>query len=183
MSVMQPFLVGVVPWLTLVNRELLVRLNSDPSQTGAGSWAIDTGQLALSKPGAYRIVWQLIGGSVEKASLGQQGNQAVAPKLADRKPRVRCEIRSNEARSVGLTTEDITLAELVQRAVIQVVNAQRSADWGGGYEDWARFGEAPDQRQILFGFEFDIWLNVLDDPYLFKQINTVESTTELGTPP
>lgn len=174
---MNPFPIGAVPLIQLLNQELAARLNSDPQP--AGLWSIDLGQLALSKPGAYRIIWRLIGGPVEKASRGQQGDAAVAPKLADRICRLRVEIRSIEPRTVGLTHEDINLAERVQRAVIQVVNAQRSADWADGSEDWAQFTEEVGQRQVLFGFEFNVVLNVLDDPYQFKQVETIENTQVL----
>lgn len=176
-TLMQPFLIGAVPLLQQINVELAARLNSDPQPSGL--WSIDVGQLSLSKPGAYKIIWRLIGGPVEKASRGQQGFEAVAPKLADRFCRVRCEIRSIEARTVGITAEDINLAERVQRAVIQVVNAQRSADWADGSEDWGQFTEDVAQRQVLFGFEFVIQLNVLDDPYQFKPIESIEATEVL----
>jgi hypothetical protein len=176
-TLMQPFLIGAVPLIQLLNRELAARLNSDPQPSGL--WTIDLGQLALSKPGAYRIIWRLIGGPVEKASRGQQGFEAAAPMIAHRYCRVRVEIRSIEARTVGLTAEDINLAERVQRAVIQVVNAQRSADYQDASEDWAQFTDEVSQRQVLFGFEFTVLLNVLDDPYLFKPIESVESTTQV----
>lgn len=178
-SVMSPFPVGFVPWVTLINAELAARLNAD--EASRGLWQIDSNQLGLSQPGSYRLNWSLRGGRVEKASRGQQGTEAVAPMLAIRHMRVRCEIRSDNPDSVGITGDDVNLAEQVQRAIIQVVNAQRVADWGDASEDWGDFTSDVAQHQVIMGFEFDTQLNVLDDPYLFKQINSIENTQVLVT--
>ena len=107
-GLMEPFPIGLVPWLQLLNKGLVARLNSDARPEAI--WKAETGTLQLSRPGAYRVIWQPVGGPVEKASMGQQGDEAVAPKIAERQLRVRAEIRAESTQRVGLTIEDINVA-------------------------------------------------------------------------
>lgn len=167
--------------LERINRELVQRLNSD--QQPAGLWRIDDSQYALSKPGALRIIWSILGGPIERGAQ-YHGPDMPAKCVAARRCRLQAEIRTIDARTQGFTSSDLMLAEEVLRHVIIVWNKQRPADYDSDEqeEDWGPFTEEPGQRQIICRYRVTPLLLVLGDPYLFKTITSVESAGVLGTP-
>ena len=83
MSLMTPpWPYSAVQVLRVINTELALRLNSSPSQMGP-AWIVESGQMALSKPGSFRVVWSLQGGPVEKG-FQFHGPDMPAPGIATR---------------------------------------------------------------------------------------------------
>lgn len=163
-----------------INAALLARLNGDV-RPGGGLWQVETGQLNLSKPGALRIVWSILGGPIERGRQ-VQGPALPAKCIAERQCRLQAEIRLNKGASqqvgsVGITTDDMQAAEEVIRALCIVWNQLRPADFDGDLqeEEWP-FSDDPAQREIVCRYRVTPQLLVLRDPYLFKQINSIDST-------
>lgn len=160
--------------LTQINTSLLKRLNSDAQP--AGLWRCENGQLNLSKPGQLRIIWSILGGSIERG-VQYHGPDQPARCVAARRCRLQAEIRTNKPNTQGITDDDIKLAEEVLRALIIVWNQQRPADFDEDLqeEQWDGFSENPGQREIVLQYRVTPLLLVHADPYQFKQIETVES--------
>lgn len=170
---------SAVEVLASINRELVDRLNADPSQS---LWKVETGQLNLSKPGGLRVVWSILGGPIQRG-WQVQGPDMPARCVGIRKLRLRAEIRTSQTgqtgvTTVGLTADTIQRAEEVLRALVLVWDHQRPADYDEEEqeESWATYTEDPGQREIVCSFAVSILLPVLDDPHLFKRIDAIDST-------
>lgn len=177
---MRPFSIGVIPVLVKLNVRLLERLNSEPAQPAL--WRIDTGQLALSRMGAYRVIWVLRGGPLEKGVPGVQGQAAPAAVIATRMVQIRAEIRCVREDTQGLTIEDLNFAEYVQRQIIWVLHEQHSGDQELGDEDWSGYTDSPAQGQVILSQNFTLRINVHDDPYLLVPITSMEVTPNMLIP-
>jgi len=112
--------------LEKLNPVLRDRLNSDPRPQGL--WAIETGQLNLSRPGSLQLIWSIIGGRIQRGAQ-YQGPAMPAGCVAVRKLRLQAECRVNKPDTVGITPDDIRQAEEVLRALIIVWNQLRPADF------------------------------------------------------
>lgn len=175
MSINRPsFPHTVIEVLEGINSSLVKRLNSDPQPQGL--WTIENGQLNLSKPGGMRIVWIIEGGNISRGWQAH-GPDEPARCIGVRKLRLTAEIRVNRPNTMGFTPEDIKLAEEVLRALVIVWDQQRPADYDEEEqaETW-EFNENAGQREIVLKYRVTILLLVHADPYLFKTIQTVEST-------
>jgi hypothetical protein len=117
---------STVELLDQINKELADRLNSDPRPSGL--WTVETSQHALSKPGALRVVWSIIGGPIERGAQ-YHGLQQPAKCVAARRCTVQAEIRTIEPKTEGFTPDDLRLADEVLRAIILVWDHQRPADY------------------------------------------------------
>lgn len=167
--------------LRLINRELEQRLNSDP-QPATGRWTAEfvNGQYALSKPGAIRVIWSLIGGRIERGAQ-YHGPDQPAKCVALRNCRLQAEIRVVDERSTGLTETDLMLADEVLRAIILVWDHQRPADFDGEEQEeiWDGFTQEPGQRQIICRYRVTPQLLVHDDPWLYKTADTITMQGQL----
>lgn len=166
-----------------INAELMQRLNSDPRPQGL--WALEVGQLNLSKQGGgLRIVWSILGGRIHRG--WPFDGDPPAPCRAVRLCKIRSDIFCNKPETVGITPDDYQQAEEILRAVILVWNNQRPADYDDDeqQEGWpAKDNHDVGQRNIHLTYEVNVLLPVLDDPYLFKTITSVESTPVIGERP
>jgi hypothetical protein len=171
---------SAVEILQQVNRLLVDRLNADPTASAAGLWSVETGQLNLSKPGGHRIIWSIQGGPIARG-WQTQGPDMPAKCVAIRMPTLQAEIRYKAAGNVGITTNDIQGAEEVIRALCIVWNQLRPADYDAQEpsESWDAFTGDPGQREIVARFSMPLQCLVLQDPYLFK---TIDSITAQGVP-
>lgn len=171
-------------WVEVVqqlNAALLQRLNSDP-QPGA-LWRIDDTQMGLSKPGALRLIWVIEGGSISRG-WQTHGPDMPAGCIAIRNLRARCEIRVVQTAGQGIDARALQLTEEVLRALLIVWNEQRPADYDGEEpeEQWDNFTGETAQREIVAQFRITLQLLVLGDPYLLKQIQSIDSTGEIIMP-
>lgn len=172
---------SAVDILEQLNPVLRDRLNADPQPQGL--WGIETGQLNLSRPGALRVIWSILGGRIDRRGAQWLGPDMPAKCIATRKLRLQAECRVNKPGTVGITPDDIRQAEEVLRALLIVWNQLRPADFDDEEEQeeqWSQFNEDPGQREIVFQCRITLFLPVLKDPYLFKQINSVDSTGEIS---
>lgn len=172
---------SAVEVLQQINAALLARLNGDV-RPGGGLWTVETGQLNLSKPGGLRIVWSILGGPIQRGAQ-YQGPYQPAKCIAVRQCRLQAEIRLNKGAAqqvgaVGIAPDDIQTAEEVIRALCVVWNQLRPADFDEDLqeEQWDKFNEDPGQREIVCQYRVTPLLLVLRDPYLFKQIDSIDTT-------
>lgn len=165
--------------LQKINAELVDRLNADPAPQAL--WRAEPGQLNLSKPGGLRVIWSLAGGSIQRG-WQVQGPDMPAKCVAIRKLRLQAEVR--QPGTVGITPDTIQQAEEVLRALILVWDHQRPADYDEEEqsEDWSAFTADPGQREVVCRYSVVILLPVLDDPYLFKTITSIDATGEIQKP-
>lgn len=172
---------STVELLEQISNELAMRLNSDPQP--AGLWRVEfvTGQFALSRPGALRVIFSIVGGRIMRGAQ-YHGNEQPAKCVASRVCTIRAEIRTIDARSQGFTKTDLMLADEVLRALILVWDHQRPADYDEEEqrELWDGFTEEPGQRQIICRYEVTPLLLVHDDPWQFKTINSIESSGSIS---
>lgn len=180
-SPMQPFSIGIIPILKTMTERLLQRLNSEPGQDAL--WRVDTGQLSLSRTGAYRVIWVLRGGPVTKGVPGEQGQTANARALATRHVTVRAEIRVVDERTQGLTVDDLNVAERVQRQILWVLDEQLSGDDEFLEEDWSGYTDSPAQGQVILSQSFALDITVQDDPYYLVTPTSMEVTPHMNIPP
>jgi hypothetical protein len=169
--------------LEQIASEVAKRLNSD-AQPGA-LWKVEyqSGQLALSKPGALRVIWSLIGGRIERG-FQAHGQQQPAKCVATRNCRLQAEIRVMDQQNVGITRTDLMLAEEVLRAIILVWDHQRPADFDSEEQEetWEAFTEDVGQREVICRYRVTIQLLVHDDPHLFKTIDSISASGEVVQP-
>lgn len=171
-------------WVEVVqqlNASLLQRLNSDPRPDAL--WKIDDTQMGLSKPGALRLIWVIEGGSISRG-FQAHGPDMPAACIAIRNLRARCELRVVQPTAAGIDARSLQLAEEVLRALLIVWNQQRPADYDGEEpeEQWDNFTGETGPREIVAQFRITLQLLVLKDPYLLKQIQSIDSTGELEFP-
>lgn len=176
MSVMEPFSIGVVPVLRLLNRRLVERLNCEPNQ--GALWRAETGQLACSKQGALRVIWRLVGGPIELGPVGAQGDAAKADNIGRRHPVIEAQIRAIDPRTSGLTDEDVNMAELVQRQILWVLRERLSGDVEikDLHEFWDEYTESPAQNQVMQRLRFGLRVLVPDDPYNLQPYTETTAT-------
>lgn len=165
--------------LQRINAELADRLNADPAPQAL--WKAESGQLALSKPGGLRVIWSLVGGPIQRG-WQVQGPDLPARCVGVRKLRLTAEIR--QPGDVGITADTIQRTEEVLRAIVVVWDHQRPADYDEEEqsEDWSAFTSDTGQREVVVRYSVTILLPVLDDPYLFKTITSVDSVGEVVQP-
>lgn len=159
----QPFSVGLTPILRQLVDRLKQRLNAGAAQEQL--WTPEVGALALSKAGAYRVIFSFVGGPVVRSSQ-IQGQEAVARSIAQRKPTVRAEIRAADQRTSGLTEEDNLLAERVLHHLIFVLDEKFSGDDDYGHENWGETTPSPGRPNVIVQFDFQLVIQVHDDEYL-----------------
>lgn len=179
MSLMTPpWPYSAVQVLRVINTELAQRLNSSPSQMGP-AWIVESGQMALSKPGSFRVVWSLQGGPVEKG-FQFHGPDMPAPGIATRLCRLEAKIQALNPNVSGITDETIKAAEDVIRALIIVWQQKKPADYDDMQESWDEFTASPGQPMVVAKLSVVPKLCVLGDEYLFKIIDEVQSSGVLN---
>lgn len=179
MSLMTPpWPYSAVQVLRVINTELALRLNSSPSQMGP-AWIVESGQMALSKPGSFRVVWSLQGGPVEKG-FQFHGPDMTAPGIATRLCRLEAKIQALNPNVSGITDETIKAAEDVIRALIIVWQQKKPADYDDMQESWDEFTASPGQPMVVAKLSVVPKLCVLGDEYLFKIIDEVQSSGVLN---
>lgn len=179
MSLMTPpWPYSAVQVLRVINTELALRLNSSPSQMGP-AWIVESGQMALSKPGSFRVVWSLQGGPVEKG-FQFHGPDMPAPGIATRLCRLEAKIQALNPNVSGITDETIKAAEDVIRALIIVWQQRKPADYDDMQESWDEFTASPGQPMVVAKLSVVPKLCVLGDEYLFKIIDEVQSSGVLN---
>jgi len=179
MSLMTPpWPYSAVQVLRVINTELALRLNSSPSQMGP-AWIVESGQMALSKPGSFRVVWSLQGGPVEKG-FQFHGPDMPAPGIATRLCRLEAKIQALNPNVSGITDETIKAAEDVIRALIIVWQQKKPADYDDMQESWDEFTASPGQPMVVAKLSVVPKLCVLGDEYLFKIIDEVQSSGVLN---
>lgn len=173
-----PWPYSAVQVLRVINTELALRLNSSPSQMGP-AWIVESGQMALSKPGSFRVVWSLQGGPVEKG-FQFHGPDMPAPGIATRLCRLEAKIQALNPNVSGITDETIKAAEDVIRALIIVWQQKKPADYDDMQESWDEFTASPGQPMVVAKLSVVPKLCVLGDEYLFKIIDEVQSSGVLN---